>query len=48
VTYQSASMNVKQPMLVTMLIRRVDVANNPGGIAISQFIATSQSSRVGK
>jgi intracellular multiplication protein IcmL len=48
VTYQSASMNVKQPMLVTMLIRRVDVANNPGGIAISQFIATSESSRVGK
>ena len=48
VTYQSASMNVKQPMLVTMLVRRVDVSNNPGGIAISQFIASSESSRVGK
>ncbi|MBT4885204.1 MAG: type IVB secretion system apparatus protein IcmL/DotI [Legionellales bacterium] len=47
VTYQSASMNVKQPMLVTMLIRRVDVSNNPAGIAIAQFIASSQSTKVG-
>ena len=44
VTYQSASMNVKQPLLVTMLIRRVDVGNNPAGIAIEQFIASSNSS----
>ena len=44
VTYQSASMNVKQPLLVTMLIRRVDVGNNPAGIAIEQFIAGSNSS----
>jgi intracellular multiplication protein IcmL len=43
VTYQSASMNVKQPLLVTMLIRRVDVGNNPAGIAISQYIASAAS-----
>jgi intracellular multiplication protein IcmL len=47
VTYQSASMNVRQPMLVTMLIRRVDVSNNPSGIAIAQYIASSQSSKTG-
>ncbi len=43
VSYQSASMNVKQPLLVTMLIKRVDVGNNPAGIAIEQFIASANS-----
>ncbi len=45
VTYQSASMKVAQPMLVTMLVTRVDVANNPNGIAIAQFVASQQQSK---
>lgn len=45
VTYQSASMKVAQPMLVTMLVTRVDVANNPNGIAIAQFVASQQQSQ---
>ena len=45
VTYQSANMNVQQPVLVTMLIKRVNVLNNPAGIAIDQFVAAQQSSK---
>ena len=47
VTYQSANMNVQQPVLVTMLIKRVDVLNNPAGIAIDQFVASQKSTKLG-
>ena len=45
VSYQSASMNVQQPVLVTMLISRVNVLNNPDGIAIAQFVASQSAPR---
>ena len=42
ITYQSASVNFQQPVLVNMLIIRIPVVNNPKGIAIAQFIASVQ------
>ena len=43
-SYQSSSeTNFSQPVIVTMLITRVPVLNNPRGIAIAQFYASSQS-----
>lgn len=43
VTYQSASTTFQQPVVVTMLITRVPVFNNPKGIAVASFYAAQQS-----
>lgn len=48
VSYQSASMNVQQPVLVTMLVKRVNVLNNPEGIAIAQFVSAQQATKQGR
>lgn len=42
VTFESASMKIRQPLLVTMVITRVSTLDNPKGIAIAQFYATER------
>lgn len=39
VTYQSASTQVQQSLLITMLVTRVPTLNDPEGIGIDQFVA---------
>lgn len=43
ITYESASTNLSQPMIVTMLITRVSTLDTPKGIAIDAFYASEQS-----
>jgi intracellular multiplication protein IcmL len=40
VTYQSASTRFTQALVVTMIIQRVPLVNDPKGIAIEQFVAS--------
>ncbi len=39
ITYQSASTQIQQSVLVTMLITRVPTLNQPKGIGVAQFVA---------
>jgi intracellular multiplication protein IcmL len=41
VSYLSASQQIQQSLLVTMLISRIPTLNNPEGIGIDQFVAQS-------
>lgn len=42
ITYESASTNISQPVVVTMLITRVSTLDTPKGIAIDAFYAAEQ------
>jgi len=33
--------NITQPMVVTIQVNRVSLENNPKGVAISQFVAST-------
>jgi len=41
VSYQSASENTQQPLVITMIISRVPTLNTPRGIAIASFVGGS-------
>ncbi|MFA6409017.1 MAG: type IVB secretion system apparatus protein IcmL/DotI [Gammaproteobacteria bacterium] len=44
VTYQSATENTQQPLVVTMVVSRVPTLNTPRGIAIASFVSGPGSS----
>lgn len=43
ITYESASTNISQPVVATMLVTRVSTLDTPKGIAIDAFYMSEQS-----